>query len=123
MTTFRSSIKNITQRRRVQALPRPYCSDDLGERVGCKKPGRESRIKNSRETEDDSKNQTLLKIKSELDWMVRHCSLNTIINHPLFNALNEYQSNISYQRHSNTLMDWCRIFEQVYHRSFNEKKD
>ncbi len=123
MTTFRSSIKNITQRRRVQALPPPYCSDDQGERVGCKKPGEESRIKNSRETKDDSKNQTLLKIKSELDWMVRHCSLNTIINHPLFDALNEYQSNISYQRHSNTLMDWCRIFEQVYHRSFNEKKD
>lgn len=54
--------------------------------------------------------------KDPLDWLVRHCSPNTVVNHPDLTYLYGDKSDITGQRSGRTIMDWCRLRQQSYHR-------
>lgn len=56
------------------------------------------------------------KPKDPLDWLVRHCSPDTIVNHPNLTYLYGDQSDITGECSGRTIMDWCRLRQQSYHR-------
>lgn len=54
-----------------------------------------------------------------LDWLVRHCSPSLVVSCP--NLARRYgdQSDIAGKRAGRTVMDWCRLRQQVFDRQNN----